>query len=258
LNCQQTVNKTGMTRHGNSSTTCSLHCIGRNCNMRILISIILIITISSCDFKSAKKYFTEAKKLEEQNKLPEAIKLLDKSIEKDSNYLPAYTNRAVDKAMLGDYKAAIQDYDIVIRKDSKNTLAFLNRGKTKHRLLNYRDAIDDFQKAIDSKGGEGVRIEYRPNDFVESGYDCSMEEIKLERGVSYYFIGDLNKSFNDIEFCIKNNFERKIALYWRGMIYISSNKKDLGCKDLQESSRLGNSDAGKEIDITNISAGRTY
>jgi tetratricopeptide (TPR) repeat protein len=216
--------------------------------MRTLLSIILIITVSSCNYKSAKTYFNEATKLEEQNKLPEAIKLLDKSIEKDSNYLPAYINRAVDKAMLGYYKEAIQDYDIVLRKDSKNTLAFLNRGKNKHRLLNYRGAIDDFQKAINSKGGEGVRIEYIPNNSDGKEYDCSMEEIKLERGVSFYFTGDLNKSFNDIEYCIKNNFERKIALYWRGMIYISSDKKDLGCKDLQESSRLENKDAVQEID----------
>jgi tetratricopeptide (TPR) repeat protein len=208
----------------------------------------LIVSFSSCKEKSAKTYFNEATALEQQNKLPQAIRLLDKSITKDSNYLPAYINRGVDKAILGDYNAAIEDYDIVIRKDPHNTLALFNRGKNKHRLLNYEGAIDDFQKALNSKGGEGVRIEYVPNDSKESEYYCSMEEIKLERGVSFYFIGRLNKAFDDIDFCIENNFEKMIALYWRGLIYISSGKKDLGCKDLQESYRLGNNDANGEID----------
>jgi tetratricopeptide (TPR) repeat protein len=216
--------------------------------MRTKILIILVSGITSCNPKSAETYFTEATKLEEQNKIPEAIKLLDESIIRDSNYLPAYINRAVDKAILEDYNGAIKDYDIVISKDPQNTLALLNRGKNKHRLLNYEGAIYDFQKAINSKGGEGLRLKYIPNNSVGSGYECSMEEIKLERAVSFYFVGDLSKSFNDIEFCIQNNFESKIALYWRGMIYISSGKKDLGCKDFQESSRLGNTDAVQEME----------
>jgi len=215
--------------------------------MRTLIYIIILINVSSCHLKSAENYFLEATKFEEQNKLAEAIKLLDKSIAKDNNYLPAYINRAVDNALLGNYEAAIHDYDIVIQKDPKNTLAFLNRGKNKHRLLDYNSAIQDFQKAIDSKGGEGIKVELKLNGDTESGYNCTMEEIKLERGVSFYYVGDLSKALNDMEFCIKNNYEKKIALYWRGLIYISYDKKELGCKDLQVSSQLGNDYAKKEI-----------
>jgi len=74
-----------------------------------------------------------------------------------------------------------------------------------------------------------------------------MVQIKLERSISYYYVGDLNKSFHDIEFCIENNFERKLAYYWRGMIYISSKKEVLGCNDLHESSRLGNKDADRKL-----------
>lgn len=209
--------------------------------------LILITSICSCQINSAESYFTEATNLEEQNKLPEAIKLLNKSIGEDSNFLPAYINRAVDKSMLGNYEAAIKDYDIVIRKDPKNTLALLNRGKNKHRLSDYTGAILDFQKAIDSKGGEGVHIEFKANNDIKAGYDCSLEEIKLERGVSYYYAGDLKKSFDDIQFCMARNFERKNGYYWRGMIYISTGNKNIGCKDLQNSSLLGNKDADTEI-----------
>jgi len=92
--------------------------------MRIIISLVIDCKFCSCNTKSSETYFTEATRLEEQDKLPGAIRLLDKSIERDSNYLPAYINRAVDKAMLGNYKAAIQDYDIVIGKDPRTPWHF--------------------------------------------------------------------------------------------------------------------------------------
>ena len=215
--------------------------------MRISFIFILIAIHCSCSVTTAKTYFTQASKLEDENKFTEAIKLLDKAIEKDSNYIPAYINRAVDKTMLGNYKGAIQDYNIVIRKKPNNTKALFNRGKNKHRLLDYKGAIQDFQRAIESKGGEEAWIDLQPNDYVEAGYDSPMVEIRLERGVSYYFTGNLNLSYKDIQFCIDKNFERKIALYWRAMIYLSTDKKEKGCVDLRESSALGNMDSDKEI-----------
>ena len=118
--------------------------------MRILTLFVIILTLNSCDFTSARTYFTEATKFEEQNNLTEAINLLNKAILKDEDYIPAYINRAVDKAMLGHYASAIEDYDIVLKKDPENTLALLNRGKNKHRLDDYKGAVQDFQKALDS------------------------------------------------------------------------------------------------------------
>jgi tetratricopeptide (TPR) repeat protein len=215
--------------------------------MRILTLFIIILTLNSCDFTSARTYFTEATKFEEQNNLTEAINLLNKAILKDGNYIPAYINRAVDKAMLGDYASAIEDYDIVLKKDPENTLALLNRGKNKHRLDDYKGAVQDFQKALDSKVSKNIERILKPNNKVDLAYDCSDEEIRLERGVSLYFLGNLNRSFADIQFCIERSFEKRIALYWRGMIYISSNQKVLGCKDLNESSSLGNEDATHDI-----------
>ena len=35
---------------------------------------------------------------------------------------------------------------------------------------------------------DGTRIEYKTNNADVSGYDCSMEEIKLERGVSFILL----------------------------------------------------------------------
>lgn len=56
---------------------------------------LFILLFVSCT-NNAEKYFKEAELLENENKLEEAIKLLDKAIAEDENYLPAYLNRGVD------------------------------------------------------------------------------------------------------------------------------------------------------------------
>ncbi len=211
--------------------------------------IFLTVALVSCDNTSAKTYFAEASKYEHENKLKEAIALLDKAIARDENFIPAYINRGVDKSMLGDYQGAILDYSIVLKKQPQNTLALLNRAKNKNRSHDDNGAIQDLNAAIKTKGSELAYIDLKPNDLTDAGYDCSMEEIRLERGVSRYNIGDLKGAFSDMQFCLDRNFERKLALYWRSMIYISLNKKALGCKDLHEASALGNPNATAQLKI---------
>lgn len=215
--------------------------------MQKLLFLLISLMFFSCDFSSSKTYLAQAGKYENKNEFKMAIKVLDKAIAKDENYLPAYINRAVDKAMLGDYKSAISDYDIVLQKDTNNTLALLNRGKNKHRLYNYLGAIEDFNKAIKTKGSEIAYLEIMPNSPIESGYECSMESIRLERGISLYFIHDLKGAYSDVQFCIEKNFEPAVALYFRGIISLSANKKAEGCSDLHRALTMGNPDAAQEI-----------
>lgn len=215
--------------------------------MQKQLFLLISFVLTSCDFTSPKTYLAQAKKYENKNEFKEAIKILDRAIAKDENYLPAYINRAVDKAMLGDYKSAIRDYDIVLQKDTNNTLALLNRGKNKHRLYNYSGAIEDFNKAIKTKGSEAAYLEIMPNGPIDSGYECSMESIRLERCVSLYFIHDLKGAYSDVEFCVERNFEPAIALYFRGIILLSANKKEAGCRDLHKALAMGNPDAIQEI-----------
>ena len=76
----------------------------------------------SCDFKTAKDYFTEAEQLEEQGKYKEAISILDKAILKDNKLLGAYINRGANKSAIGDFKGAIAtaEQSIASAKEAKN------------------------------------------------------------------------------------------------------------------------------------------
>lgn len=203
--------------------------------------------LSSCETRSAKELLVEASKYEDRGNWQKAILLLSKAIQKDSSYLPAYLNRGADESALGHYQAAIDNYSTVIRLSPANTLALLNRGKNRNRLGDYRVALEDFRRAVDSKGGELVWIDLQPNNFVDAGYDCSMQEILLERGVAYYNLDSLNEALRDFQFCIAKHFALGIAYRFRGFIYIASGKKDRGCTDLKKAASMGDTDAVKGI-----------
>lgn len=209
--------------------------------MKQILFFISLITLISCDVKSSADYNSEAEKLEKEGKYVEAILLLDKAIEKDSNNIYAFINRAVDKSILEDYQGAIIDYTKVLQIDSNNILALLNRGKNKKRLENYIGAIEDFEKAINVKGGESFYVDKVKNSFVETGYefDVSMEEIRYERGIARYQIGSLNLAFKDFNFCIEKNYEASSSHYWRGIIYLTNGMNEEGCSDLTKAQIMG-------------------
>ncbi|MCG9910404.1 MAG: hypothetical protein MH137_03805 [Flavobacteriales bacterium] len=213
--------------------------------MKLLPIIFSVAILTGCNFKSSEEYHREANKLEQEEKFKEAILLLDKAIEKDPNNIKALLDRAFDKSTIEDFKGAIDDYTKVIELDPDNGLAYLNRGKNKNRLEDYKGAIADFDKAISTKGGELIYMDKVENSFVETGfeYDVKMEEIKFERGIAYYKIDSLKGAFDDFNFSIQKNYLLPDSYYWRGLIYLSYNMKDEGCKDLNKAMELGAPDA---------------
>lgn len=221
-----------------------------NFKMKLLSIILSLAFLTGCDFKSSEDYHQEANKLEQVEKFKEAILLLDKAIEKDSGNIKALIDRAVDKSTIEDFKGAIDDYSKVIELDPDNVLAYLNRGKNKKRLEDYKGAIADFDKAISTKGGELLYMDKVENSFVETGfeYDVKMEEIKFERGIAFFRIDSLKKAFDDFNFSIQKSYLLPDSYYWRGLIYLSYNMKDEGCKDLNKAMELGDPDAKDLLD----------
>ena len=60
----------------------------------------------------------------------------------------AYCKRGKANYQLGQYQAAIEDYDQAICLEPKLAFAYNNRGKAKYRLDQYQEAIKDFGQAI--------------------------------------------------------------------------------------------------------------
>lgn len=214
---------------------------------RKYLTIASVCFFISCKIKSPDEYLKEASQLENRGKLKEAIVLLNEAIDKNPKYLPAYINRGVDQSMLGNYILAIRDYSTVIELSPGNVLALVNRGRNETRIGRYRKALEDFQMAINAKGGEQVHIDATPNQWVDiaSGYDCPMAEICLERGLAYYNLDSLNKAYHDFQFYISKQYALGTAYRLRGYVYIASQKKELGCKDLQKAAAMGDEEANE-------------
>lgn len=172
-----------------------------------LIILTSLLFLTSC-MKSAKEYFADAERLEEQGKYKDAIQVLDKAILKDQKFLGAYINRGADKSALKDYKGAIEDYLQVATLDPKNTLAFFNIGNNYQRLNDFNSAIIYYNKAFATKGGgERIYIDFTPNNFVNlDEFDVPGHEIIYERAIAFYQIDSLNRAYADFQHSISNGF----------------------------------------------------
>ena len=213
--------------------------------MKNYIILLLALTASSCDFKSAKDYFNEAEKLEEQGKYSDAIPLLDKVIEKQPDYLGAIINRGADKAALKQYAEAIKDYELVLSIDEKNTLAIFNIGNNKKRLSDYSSAVHYYTEALNSKGGQYLTLDWVDNPNFrndKADFDVKTFEIVYERGLAFYELDSLDQASNDLSNCIKNNHNTVDATFFLSQTYFKANHIADGCEYLKKAIQLGYKD----------------
>lgn len=210
--------------------------------------ILIFISFIGCDIKSAKDYFADAEKLEQQQKYKEAILLHDKAILKDKNFLGAYINRGADKSAIGDYKGAITDYEKVISLDPKNTLAYFNTGNNLKRIGDNKSAVDYYNKALHTKGGNRIYLDLQPNSIIDLGsFDVPGQEILYERGIALYQIDSLKMAFSDFQNCISKNYMIAESNYWIGNIFLESGNKKRACEYFNKAKSLGDNDAENSI-----------
>ncbi len=208
-----------------------------------LFTALSLYMLSCSQAKPAEDYLREASILEDQRKPQEAIRVLDEALALYPDFLPAYINRGANKALLGDYAGAIADYDKALDLSPHNVLALVNRGKNKKRLHDFTGSISDFDAALDIK----LTIKRAKNqDAQNPAYDCPIEEIRLERGISWFYTDSLRQALTDIQFCIEHEFEPALSHYWRGIIYLSAGHHEEGCADLGYAASLGDPDAREE------------
>lgn len=140
--------------------------------------------------------------------------------------------RALCKSEVNDYYGAIADYDSLLRLgESKNTtydLATLynNKAYALTNLKRYHEALPLVKKALELNNSYGY--------------------IWDTKGEIEYHLGNYNQCIQDMSQAIKIKKDAN-SFYFRGLSYLKSGKKELGCKDLSTSAEMGKKDAYKEI-----------
>lgn len=110
----------------------------------------------------------------------------------EGNMENALNYRGMSYHALGDYNAAIADYDSTIVLDDKSYIAFHNRGIAKQNSKFYNEALIDFNKTI------------RLNPSYARAYES--------RAVLYYKMRDLEKALSDCEKILELDANNKNAL----------------------------------------------
>ena len=97
---------------------------------------------------SAETYFVQGNTKASLGQYLAAISDYDKAIQLKPDYAEAYSNRGLAKRKLSQYVAAISDFDKAIQLKPDLAEAYSNRGNAKANLGQYVAAISDFDKAF--------------------------------------------------------------------------------------------------------------
>ena len=183
-----------------------------------LISMLFCLNSCSCRFdekgftfdrRTLSDTFDDATNKAKQGDLKGALE--DYSIIlRSSPDAPTYVNRGLVYVYLGDYDAAMEDFNAASEIDPNNFEIYINRGSTRATLRgDLKGAISDFDQAIrinpKSARAYNSRCAARRDSGDYSGVikDCS-QAIQLDPNhvVAYYNRGNSYKDYNNIEAAI--------------------------------------------------------
>jgi hypothetical protein len=220
--------------------------------MKKNILLALLIFIVGCSSKqSEERLLVEATRLDSLGQLKMAIRIYDQILASDSTNINALLDRSFDKGALGQRDGQIKDLKRVLVLQPQNTLALFNLGIAYGNINKYVESIDAFKRAVATKGGEMISVDFKKNEFSKSdtyGFDVPIADIKLERGIVYYHTDSLEKAFEDLSFCIKQKYELGESFYYRAATWVKAGNGEQACKDAKMSSIYGMKQATEIID----------
>jgi tetratricopeptide (TPR) repeat protein len=179
-----------------------------------------LILISTLAFsQSAKDLTQKGRDLYEKREFTEALLNLNKALEVDPNYAPAYFLRGNIKDNFDDRHGAMKDYNAAIEKNPKFADAFFARGNVKMKLQDYYGAIADFTSCI---------------SFNENNI-----EAYFNRGKAKQFLQAYEDAINDCTKIIQIHPKNVDAYFMRGVLRIEFGDVKNGCLDLSKAGELG-------------------
>jgi tetratricopeptide (TPR) repeat protein len=185
----------------------------------VLVTAFFLCAAAVTFAQTAKDYTQKGRELYEKREFMEALLNLNKALELDANYAPAYYVRANIKDAFDDRHGAMKDYNMAIEKNPKFADAFFARGNVKMKLQDYYGAIDDYTGAI----------------VINENYI----EAYFNRGKAKQFLMAYEDAINDCSKIIKLHPKNIDAYFMRGILRIDFGDTKNGCLDLSKAGELG-------------------
>lgn len=188
--------------------------------MKHILSIVGLFLFTTFVFaQGAKDYTQKGRELYEKNEFMESLLNVNKAIEIDLNYAPAFYLRGNIKDKFDDRHGAMKDYNTAIEKNPKFADAFFARGNVKMKLQDYYGAIMDYTAAITIN-----------ENYIEAYFN---------RGKAKQFLLAYEDAINDCSKIIQINPKNVDAYYMRGILRINFGDMKNGCLDLSKAGELG-------------------
>src|SRR5688572_31888526 len=190
--------------------------------------IVGLVFISTAAFsQNAKELTQKGRELYEKSEFMEALLNLNKALEIDPNFAPAYYLRGNIKDNFEDRHGAMKDYNTSVEKNSKFADAFYARGNVKMKLQDYYGAIADYTSAITIN-----------ENYIEAYFN---------RGRAKQFLQAYEDAINDCTKIIQIKANNIDAYYMRGILRINFGDLKNGCLDLSKAGEMGDLKAYESI-----------
>jgi len=168
---------------------------------------------------SAKELTQRAREFYEKRDYMEAVVYLNRAIETDARYAPAYLLRGTIKTEFEDFHGAMKDYNQAVDLQPKLVEGFFERGNVKMKLQDFYRAIADFTSAI--------------------ALNENHIEAYFRRGKAKQFLQAYEDAINDCSKIISINPKNVDAWHMRGLLRIDFGDLKNGCLDLSKAGELG-------------------
>jgi tetratricopeptide (TPR) repeat protein len=95
--------------------------------------------------REVKMYYDQALSFLGQGQAEKSIEFLDRALEIDDKYFPAWNNKGVALLELGDYQEALNCFEQVILLNSLDNMAWYNKGYVLLILERYSESVETFE-----------------------------------------------------------------------------------------------------------------
>jgi tetratricopeptide (TPR) repeat protein len=183
------------------------------------------------------------KELAYRMKYDEAIKCLDKAIEKDPNQAKAYAARAYAYEGLGQHDKAIADSSKAIALDPSDPEAYGTRMRAYGATRNMQGGAAD-EKAVMHL--EEMKVAKTTEKYLVDINKSIQRDPQngvhyIERANAYRGLQQFDKAIEDYTQAIKKDPKSYLAYFNRGQAYMAMKRKDLAERDFAAAQQLAQS-----------------